>query len=241
MTPEQRERFRHLQDPWCSYGLLRDLYGIDLSKDLALEAALRSWGHRQERQVLKPGELANRHMLETFFQVMRLLPKKVAAVRLGMKASSLERVEEELKPQGYLLTSPLSGQLAEESRLRDIVEFLPSMSFATSGSHDDFCARLHEAICVDLKLEAEALHCVTSVARGESPVHYASDFDAITLKPIGVQYQIWLDFRKPMYLTPDRCAVKTYAENQEVLRDHVFAGEQPQIPSGLNGRVEPSP
>ena len=231
MTPEQRERFRHLQDPWCSYGLLRELYGIDLSKDQALEAALRSWGHRQERQVLKPGELANRYVLETFFQIMRLLPKKIAAVRLGMNASSLERVEEGLKPQGYLLTSPLSDQLAEESRLRDIVEFLPSMSFATSGSHNDFCASLHEAICIELKLEAEALHCVTSVARGESPVHYASDFDDITLEPIGVQYQVWLNSRKPMYLRPDRCAVKTYAENLEVLRDHLFSGEEPQIHS----------
>jgi hypothetical protein len=235
LTREQRERFEKLKGPWCSHELILELYGLDLVRDQALQGALLSWGERLKRpgnETVRPGRI-HRHHLETFFQIRKLLPLKLAAVRLGMDADSLVRVEEALKERGFYLRSALSDQLVMEPQLREITQFLPSLSSRIFSNHSSFCLRLHEAIAQELNFKVGALRCVTSLALGEEPPQYADEFDAITLEPIGVQYQVWLDFQKPMHLKPDCCATKTYVENQELLRGYLFAGEQPELPAGL--------
>jgi hypothetical protein len=151
-----------------------------------------------------------------------------------METASLRQVEEALKPQGFYVTSPLSEQLAEEPRLREITRFFSSLANRTFGDQDDFCRRLHEAIAREAGIQVRALHCVTSQALHEQPPQYAHEFDVLTLEPIGLKYQIWLDFSgKPAFLKPDCCATKTYVENQALLGKYLLAGEQPEAPSAL--------
>jgi hypothetical protein len=234
LTPEQQERLEALKRPWCSLGLVRALYGLDLEVDEALLGAFRSWalGRRRPLEALRPGEV-HRHHLETFLQVEKLLPMKLAAARLGMDADSLAEVEEALRPRGFYLTSPLSQQLAMEARLRGVTRYLPAVSAQIYSDHDDFCSSLHETLAKELDLHVKALRCVTSVAWGEQPPQYAYEFDAITIEPVGIRYQVWLDFKKPMHLKPDCCALKTYRENEELLRGHVLSGHMPKGPASL--------
>jgi hypothetical protein len=156
---------------------------------------------------------------------MKLLPMKLAAARLGMDADSLRSVEETLKPKGFYVASALSDQLAEEPKLRGIVQFFPELASTIFADHDDFCRSLHSAIEEDLKIQVKALRCVTSMHRGDAQPQYAYEFDAITLDPIGLRYQVWLDFKKPMHLRPDACASKTYEENEDMLRPYLFPGQ----------------
>lgn len=237
MTPEQQMRMQALKDPWCSYGLIQELYGLDLAQDDALLGALRSWARllRRPITVLEP-ERIHRHHLETFLQVEKLLPMKQAAARLGMDVNTLLAVERALRPQGFYITSPLSEQLAEESRLRSITRYLPEVRYQLFGDHDDFCSSVHEAIGKALGIPVQDLRCITSSALGESPPQYAYEFDVITLEPIGIRYQVWLDFGKPVQLKPDCCAAKTYVENKEVLQAYVFPGHTPRIPTELEHR-----
>lgn len=106
MTPEQSAGFQALKNPWCSFHRVQELYGLDLEQDQALFGSLLSWEARRRREgeVLKP-EFVHRHHLETFLQIMKFLPIKLAAVRLGMDADSLRRAEEALKPRGFYRTA----------------------------------------------------------------------------------------------------------------------------------------
>lgn len=236
MTPEQQARLQALTNPWSSYGLVQELYDLDLTRDEALLGALRSWAARRNKpavEVVKPN-LVHRHHLETFLQVMKLRPMKLAAAMLGMETASLRQVEEALKPQGFYVTSPLSEQLAEEPRLREITRFFSSLADRAFPDHDAFCRRLHEAIAQETGIQVRELRCVTSQALHEQPPQYAHEFDVLTLEPIGLKYQVWLDFSgKPAFLKPDCCATKTYAEDQALLGKYLLAGEQPELPSAL--------
>jgi len=237
LNPEQKRRLEALQKPWCDNQLLQELYGLNLSQDSALMSALRSWSQSLRKpglEVMKHGgHLVHRHYLETFFQVRKLLPFKQAAARLGMDEESLKRVRMGLEPRGFYFASLVSEQLVSEPQLRDIVQFSADLAHRIFGNHDDFCRRLHEALAKELGIQVNALHCITSETLHEKPVDYAYEFDVITLEPVGLRYQVWLDFKKPLHLKPDCCATKTYWENQELLRDLLFAGEKPEIPPAL--------
>ena len=50
------------------------------------------------------------------------------------------------------------------------------------------------------------------------PRQYAKEFDCLTLVPLSGKHQMWLDFRKPLYLGPDRCSKLIYIENHDLLR-----------------------
>jgi hypothetical protein len=53
-------------------------------------------------------------------------------------------------------------------------------------------------------------------------------FDAITMDPVGLRYQVWLDTQKPVNLAPDVCSLKFYAKNEADLRPYVMKGGEPE-------------
>ena len=60
------------------------------------------------------------------------------------------------------------------------------------------------------------------------PPDMAAAFDAITLEPVGLRYQVWLETKKPANLRPDVCSLKFYAQHEAELADYVMQGGEPR-------------
>lgn len=223
-----------LQKEWATHETIELIYGLDRDDDLVW-AEFRVWGARlrKRRDILRPGEV-NRHALESWLQHQRLLPRKLAATRLGMTNESLQSVVDKLESQGRLIVSGLSrsNDLLSESFIRDLPRLFDDLATALFADHDDQCSALHSAIKAELGVDVEPVFCVTAAALGEAG-RYAYQHDHLTNEPVSLPYQIWLDTKKPMNLRPDVCSLLTYARNQAALRDHLFAAGEPEVPSGL--------
>lgn len=230
MNPEHSRRFTALQTEWCDFQLLRELYGIELP-DEQLFGRFRAWGRRLRRKKeVEKGQLVNRHALETYFQFDGTLPIKWAAVRLGMDADSFNQVLDALEDRGDIILNraDYSPQIIDEKLVREIYRLFPTLSGTVFGDHTIYCGDLHDAIREDLKIEVRGLRCVTAQLLNEDD--FAHDFDAITLEPVGLRYQVWLEVGKPINLRPDACSWKFYAKNRAALERHVLAGAEPGIP-----------
>ncbi len=128
-----------------------------------------------------------------------------------------------LRPQRYLVYP----QLVSDSLAEDIVPNLRGLRFRTFSDHTSFCERLHAELVPILGAEVERLVCATSDRLQEYPRQFANNFDCITLEPVSGKHQIWLDFRKPLNLAPDRCSKLLYAENHDVLRPYRAGRQDP--------------
>lgn len=234
MDEAQKKRFQELQGKRCSIELISQIYGLEFP-DESLLGKFRAWAQqlRRIRDVELPGSI-DRHALETFFQTSKLIPEKWAAAKLGMADTSLHETLEELKNTGRIpQVLNDTEQVIDENLIRGFYKYFASLRNVIFADHNDFCTKLHTAIREELNYTVTALHCVTSEALRESPADYAYAFDAITLEPVGIKYQVWLDFHKPMNLRPDCCSVKFYAAEKETLRPFLFAGREPDLPPSL--------
>lgn len=152
-----------------------------------------------------------------------------------MKRESFDEVLDIMQEKSIIAINNLDffEQTIDETFIREFNRHFPSLQFRIFSDHNDFCICLHEAIMEDLGVKVTSIRCVTSEALGENPAVFAHDYDAVTLDPIGIRYQVWLDFKKPMNLRPDACSLKLYAEQKDILRPYVFAGNEPEIPEVL--------
>jgi hypothetical protein len=89
------------------------------------------------------------------------------------------------------------------------------------------CRALHDAIRTELDVKVEPLLCVTSRILDPEEPDVAAAFDAITLDPVGLRYQVWLNTDKPVNLRADVCSLKFYAQHERELRKRILQGSQP--------------
>ena len=129
-----------------------------------------------------------------------------------------------MRPQRYVIYQDLVATSLPEDLVRD----LPRLRFRLVSDHNEFCRRLHTELEKMLQIQVLPLFCETSEILGEEPKQFARDFDCMTLKPLSGRHQVWLDFRKPLNLGPDRCSKLFYAENREVLRPYRSGGRDPE-------------
>ncbi len=236
MTTEE-ERFEFmlewLQQEWVPFEVIHGLFGIE-RQDERLWGSFGAWAahDRRSREVLRPDRVS-RHAFETYLQRSGLLPRKVAGARLGMSEASFEDVLERLIEQGAHNESNVSPQLVPETVVRRMGDHFPGLRHTIFPDHDSFCQQLHAEIQKDLGFTVTPMHCVTSRAVDPNTPDFAYSFDCLNGEPIGLRFQVWLDFRKPMYLRPDACSLKLYAKQEDLLRPFVFAGRQPEIPKQL--------
>jgi hypothetical protein len=239
MTPEQSKRFDDLKGPWCTGRLLIELYGIDLQNDGRLLGAFRTWSIRFRRnqpvERQRGGHEFNRHEFETFLQTNGLVPFRWGAVELGMTEDSLRQTLDALEGDSMpvRLTPPISDQLVEENVVRDLHKWFPTLRGRIFSTHDSKCGALHNAIRAQYGIDVKPLHCVTSQVLDPTEPDYAAVFDAITLDPVGLRYQVWLDFKKPFNLRPDCCSLKLFAQERTLLEPYVMRGDMPEIPEAL--------
>jgi hypothetical protein len=144
-----------------------------------------------------------------------------------MKTASLDELLSRLddigmRSQRYVIYA----DLVAESLSEDLVPNLPGLRFRTFSDHNSFCQRLHADIEKTLGIKVQPLFCATA-DRLQDWRQYASHFDCITLLPVSGRHQLWLDFRKPLNLGPDRCSRLFYAENREALRPYCAGTQEP--------------
>lgn len=233
------ERLEVLADPWWGESLIEEHYGGLPSKEL--RGRFRVWARNRLRpiEVERPGKI-DRYAFETYLQSAKLVPVKWAAATLGMTDSSLLNVLGEIanrgmNPRGALGDDQLTNEdrLVDEVVLRDFRKLFPALQYTYIADHNERCRVYHEVIKDDLDIDVEPLWCITSQAMGEEPRWYAHEYDAITLEPVGLRWQVWLDVGKPINLYPDVCATKTFIEHRDLLESRLFGDQSPEVPEQL--------
>lgn len=102
-----------------------------------------------------------------------------------------------------------------------------SLRHKTFSDHSLKCRALHATIRAELHIEVEPVRCVTSILLDPTEPDMAAAFDAITLEPVGLRYQVWLDADKPVNLRPDVCSLSFHAKHEAELRAYVMKGSEP--------------
>lgn len=236
MEPEHAQRLKALMNPWCTPELVTSLLDIDLLGDPRLAGAVRSWAARFRgdepvvRQTPSSGREVHRHALEAFLLQNGLISWKWAAIYYGLETQVLKGVVNRLEGTGYFVQvrSDLSDQLVRQREAASLFRTFQGLRNKVFASHSDMCIALYAAIRSDLNIDVTPVHCVTSgVLQPEDP-DIAVAFDAITMDPVGLRYQVWLDTKKPVNLAPDVCSLKFYARNEVDLRPYVMKGGEPE-------------
>jgi len=236
MIEQERENFESLRSGSCvSDDYVRGYYGLSWPLPDDIRQDLETWlAPRPKKRHCGDSEIS-RYALEEFMQQKRVLPKKWMAARLGMETRSLEELlaslqEIGMRPQRYAVYSEFVAEELEQ----DIVPSLPRGRFLTFADHNSFCERLHKDLAEVLNINVHPLFCATSdqISQGHStdeyPRQFAKYFDCITLKPLSPKHQMWLDFRKPLNLSPDRCSKLFYVENRDTLRQFNAGSQEPE-------------
>ena len=230
MAEIERHRFEMLQNRSVDNQYVTDYYGLDgLEQNAQLLEDLGRYRATLRNSPQPPAGMVDRYALEGFFQTRRLLPKKWAAARLGMKSEMLDEI---LKRRTDLPT-PLRKEyveydcLVEEGLSEDLVRSLPQLRFRTFSHQESFCEQLHGALgqvlgISDAAMQEGKLWCATDrvlneVGLGDYPRRYCYHFECMTCEPLSVAHAVWLDFKKPLDVGPDRCSKLVFVRYREQL------------------------
>jgi hypothetical protein len=234
MEAKFKHRLDALLNPWCDADFIEELLGVDVLGDARLGSEFRSWSARflgasQVERPMGQGPQVHRHHLETFLLQNGLVSWKWAAVNLGLDTITLKTVVDRLEGIGSVLQlrTTFSDQLVRQREAALLFRAFPRLRGVLFSNHSRMCHALHEAIRTELKIDVEPVLCVTSAILDATP-DTAAVFDAITLDPVGLRYQVWLDTKKPISLRADVCSLKFYAQHESELRDYVMAGSVPE-------------
>ena len=219
--------FNNLQASCADVNFLMETNGIAWPPDGQFEADFTAWLATLPRVKTCPKGHANRYAFEMFLQSQGLLTRNFAAAKLGMSPESLDHLLPGLPKLGLSKKYAVYSGISDESLSEDLVRSLPGLRFRTFGTHDSFCELLHKALADALRLKVVPLFCVTSEELGEQRM-FASTWDSITLRPLSVKHSVWLDFKKPIALAPDRCSKLFYARNYDELNPYLAGREEPR-------------
>jgi len=224
-----------LKEEFVPYEAIYELFSIQ-REDEALWGGFRLWanGLRRPREVIR-GDFVNRHGFESYLQQNSLLPIKIASARVGMSMDSFNALLGAIESIGMIpyAASGISRQVIPESHLRSLRTIFPELRQGIFGGHSNYCKALHNAIRSNFSIVIEPLFCITSHSIREDPVAYAYDYDCLSGDPVGLKYQVWLDFGKPINLRPDVCSTKLFNERRSELTPFLMADRIPDIPDGL--------
>lgn len=231
MDAKDRWCLDNLQSPCVEVDFLRQTHGINWPPNDQFDRDFAAW---LDATGVKPcaDNKARRYAFEMFLQSQRLSTQNYAAARLGMQPESLDKLLLALPQIGLAKKYAVYDGIIDESLTDDLVRSLPGVRFRTFGTHDSFCELLHGAISSalksdPLKFEIVPLFCATADQLGEQRV-YASTWDNITLQPLSLKHCVWLDFKKPLALPPDRCSKLVFARYYDDLMPHLAGREEPR-------------
>lgn len=229
MNEQEQQRFHMLRAGACvTAEYVHGLYGLSWPLSSDVRPHYEAWAERLSRSAGCASGAASRYELEAFMQQKKVVPRKWMAAQLGMAEQSLGELLNrldglELRRARYVVYDDLIADTFSD----DLVSNLPGLKYRTFGDHNSFCERLHVELKQTLDIDVKALFCATSERLEDDPKLYASDFDCLTFEPLSGKHQLWLDFRKPLYLGPDRCSKLYYVENRDVLRPYSSGTREP--------------
>ncbi|MBI4816957.1 MAG: hypothetical protein HY791_11905 [Deltaproteobacteria bacterium] len=216
-----------------SLDFIREQFGLSFPDSLLLKR-LRAWATQRQYPESADPNFVNRYALEHFLQIGGLMPKKCAALRLGMTEKSFDNLTEKVgEKNGFLLQaiSGLTESLVFEDALDKLSGEFPSMRNRIFADHDDFCRRLHEACREHLSIEIDSVRCATALLIGEHDFAYF--FDQVSLEPVGIRYQLWLKASKPLMLHPDVIGLKTYFRDPSFWRPYTYSAVEDRYSAEL--------
>ena len=231
MMPEQEHRVAFLSHgPCVPIEYVADYYGLAWPFVGELGHDYEIWKGQFQRRPSCPEGQVSRYLIESFMQRRQVVPKKWMGARLGMSMESLDTLLAGLegiglRPQRYIVYP----EMIADSLSEDLATSLRGLRFRTFSDHNSFCERLHVELQKQLDMRVEPLFCATSTEIEDYPRQYANSFDCITLQPLSGRHQMWLDFRKPMNLGPDRCSKLFYLENHDALRSFLAGTREPDL------------
>jgi hypothetical protein len=239
MNPQETQRFEFIRQGGCvPVEYVRDYYGLTWPMEGDVSDDYEAWRSQLRRPSNCNADCVSRYEIEAFMQQKGVVPKEWMGARLGMKVASLDELLARLRQIGMRAERYLAyTELVAETLSEDLVLNLPGLRFRTFSDHNSFCERLHEELAQQLGIAVQKLFCATSDRVQEYPRQYASNFDCITLSPLSGKHQLWLDFRKPLNLGPDRCSKLFYAENLDLLGPY-RAGTRNRDPDDIEEYVQ---
>jgi hypothetical protein len=224
---QEKKRLGDLQVPCVDVEFLTRTHGIAWPPDGQFERDFGAWFKTLRRATKCDGGKVHRYGFEMFLQSQKLLTRNYAAARLGMQPKSLDALLPALPQLGLSKKYAVYPGIVDESLSEDLIRALPELRFRTFGTHDSFCEILHGGLRDALGIEIRELFCATSEDLGDQRM-FASTWDNITFRPLSVKHSVWLDFKKPITLAPDRCSKLFYAGNYEELRPFLAGREEPR-------------
>lgn len=235
MEPVHAARLAALQNAWSNADFIGELWGLDLVGEPRFVAHFRAWASRflgtsDVTRAGRGGLSVDRWALESFLVQNGLTSWKWAAVYLGMDESTLRAIVDRLEGTGVStqIPSAVSDQVVRQREASQLFKAFPAIRHRLFSDHSRMCRTVHEAVRAELKIDVVPVVCVTSAVLDSGEPDIAAAFDAITLEPVGLRYQVWLDTRKPVNLHPDVCSLLFYAKNEADLRDLVMKGSEPE-------------
>lgn len=227
MDGKERWRLANLQVPRVDVEFLKETHKIDWPPDGQFATDLGFWLTSRGRAERCEEGKTDRYAFEAFLQSQNLLTRADASASLGMRPESLDELLPQLPRIGLSKKYEVYPGIIDSSLSDDLVSSLKGIRFRTFGDHDSFCELSHRAIHEALGLTIKGLFCATADELGEQRI-YASTWDNITLKPLSMRHGVWLDFKKPLSLAPDRCSKLFLARHYEELKDHLAGREAPR-------------
>ncbi len=228
------DRIKQLSREFVPFHIFRELYGVDFPAQKLL-GSVRAWVRklRGNKELESMDGRINRYVFENYLQERNLLPIKLAAFQLGMETDSFKEVIGALVYQGQAEAgfSVVSDQLIDEVVVRRFTDFFKGTVNTLFSDHTSLCNALHSSIKDELGIDVKQLYCETAQELEEPDFAYA--VDAITSKPIGIRFQVWLDFGKPKNLRPDACSMYFYSRNKDLLSKYLLFGREPDLPRAL--------
>lgn len=227
MNDAERWRLANLKVPCVDVEFLAQTHAISWPPDDQFSHDFATWSATLRKPPQCGEGEVHRHAFERFTQSRKLLTRAYVSARLGMQPESLDKLLLELPRIGLSKKYEVYQGIVDESLSEDLVSSLKGLRFRTFGNHDSFCELLHEALHEALGLTIQGLFCATADELGEQRM-YASTWDNITLRPLSVKHSVWLDFKKPLSLAPDRCSKLFFARHYDELKEYLASREEPR-------------
>lgn len=232
-----RHRLAVLNQERCSDDLFFELYGIQPSLIERVMRMFQGWSLKLNQFGGRYQGQTHRGLWEQFLAEQRIMPRKLAAARIGMTIESWNRVT----PAMLKLLFAVPASLDTEDFVP--VDWIDRLSSYLSGptptlysDHNAYCAHLHRLIKSRLGVTVEALYCETSGALRDDPMDYAYEWDVVTGNGVGIRHAVWLKTTKPLHLRPDVCGKRVYAAHPAMFQPYLFAGHEPDLPPVLTRR-----
>lgn len=227
LSNQEKIRFAFLLQEFIPSPAIVDIVGVD-PLDSFIRPGLREVAARLRRPLYDTGG-TSRYLVELWLQRHRLLPRRAAALQLGMTEDSFTQLLSGLVQRGSIptLNDALPESLVPEDLLRGMHRHFTGLQGRIFSNQTEYCRRLHAAAKAELGIKVQPVLCSVSKVLGDAPTDYAHYICAISHQPVGIRYSEILNSGKPLRLSPDEVSWMTIAQDYALLQPKLMGSGPP--------------